>query len=106
MKFKPPNIWKVTKVSKELSGDRFCKICDEKLEGKTYLPSTKGGYICIDCITGWGFKADENWVEEDDETMKRIKELQGLYYCANCGEDVERDRMGNCPYCGMYLENE
>ncbi len=26
-------------------------------------------------------------------------------FCADCGEEVTLDEMGNCPNCGVYLQN-
>lgn len=51
--------------------DKKCKICG-KITSPT-IPSTKGGYICVSCVTGYGFPAGDNWVTEDKESIKYIK---------------------------------
>ena len=62
------------RVVNRILGDRYgknyrkrkkkCKLCKKVVE--TVLTSSKGGYICPDCVVGYGFEVEgDNYVLEE-----------------------------------------
>ena len=104
MKFEPKDFWGIKKEQRDFFHQKTCDRCNKPLDGRTMSWFTEET-ICLDCSRKEDIlkrrmkKAGMN--PDDYEGIGYIPSIE--VYCANCGEEVEPDEMGNCPHCGRYV---